>query len=258
MSRAQAVRSITYPSADGAQIPAYLTVPAGREARNPAVVLPHGGPAARDEWEFDWLAQYLASQGYVVLQPNYRGSAGYSDQWLQQNGFRSWRTSISDITAGAHGLSPSIADANRMAILDWSYGGYAALQSGVDGPKACSRRSSRSLRCSTCSRPRTTSATRNARVADFIGSGTHIEEGSPLRHAGDQARAIFHGNRDLSVPIVHSVRMNQALQMRAVAANSSSSMASSTTSRIRAPVRRCCSGSAPSCQATWDRRRPAH
>jgi dipeptidyl aminopeptidase/acylaminoacyl peptidase len=64
------------------------------------VVLPHGGPASRDEWGFDWLAQYLANQGYAVLQPNFRGSSGYGDQWLQQNGYRGWRTSVGDITAG--------------------------------------------------------------------------------------------------------------------------------------------------------------
>jgi len=51
-------------------------------------VLPHGGPEARDEWGFDWLAQYLAGQGYAVLQPNFRGSGGYGDQWLAQNGFQ--------------------------------------------------------------------------------------------------------------------------------------------------------------------------
>src|SRR5205085_1564908 len=96
------VRAVTYPAADGVEVPPYLTLPPGREARGlPAVVLPHGGPSARDVWGFDWLAQFLANQGYAVLQPNYRGSAGYGDQWLQQNGFRSWRTSIGDITAGA-------------------------------------------------------------------------------------------------------------------------------------------------------------
>src|SRR3546814_12165466 len=64
---------LTYPAADGVSIPAYLTLPPGKEAKNlPAIVLPHGGPAARDEWGFDWLSQYLASLGYAVLQPNYR------------------------------------------------------------------------------------------------------------------------------------------------------------------------------------------
>jgi len=123
------VRSVTYPAADGAQVPAYLTLPPGSNGRNlPAVILPHGGPEARDEWGFAWLPQYLAHLGYAVLQPNFRGSAGYGDAWLQQNGFQGWRTSIGDISAGARWLaSQGIADSHRMAIVGWSYGGYAAL-----------------------------------------------------------------------------------------------------------------------------------
>jgi dipeptidyl aminopeptidase/acylaminoacyl peptidase len=69
------VKSVTIPAPDGAQIPAYLTLPPGRDARNlPAIVLPHGGPSARDYWGFDWIAQFFAARGYAVLQPQYRGS----------------------------------------------------------------------------------------------------------------------------------------------------------------------------------------
>src|SRR5690606_21551279 len=78
---------------------------------------------------------FLVSQGYAVLQPNYRGSAGYGDAWMAQNGFRGWRTSIGDVTAGAKWLvSQGIADPAKLAILGWSYGGYAALQSGITEP----------------------------------------------------------------------------------------------------------------------------
>ena len=72
------VKSVTITGArTGRQIPAYLTLPPGAAGKNlPAVVLPHGGPSARDEWGFDWLAQFLAARGYAVIQPNYRGSAG--------------------------------------------------------------------------------------------------------------------------------------------------------------------------------------
>ena len=113
-------------------VPAYLTLPPGREARSlPAVVLPHGGPAARDEWGFDWLAQYLANRGYAVLQPNYRGSAGYGDAWLQRNGFQCWRTSIGDINAGG-----ALAGARRASPIrpDWR---------SSAGPMAAMRRCSR-------------------------------------------------------------------------------------------------------------------
>ena len=67
---------------------------------------------------------------YAVIQPNYRGSDGYGDAWLAKNGFQGWRTSIGDVTASAKYLvSEGIADGNRLAIMGWSYGGYAALQS---------------------------------------------------------------------------------------------------------------------------------
>lgn len=74
------MRPVTYPAADGTMIPAYLTLPPGSDGRNlPAVVLPHGGPSARDEWGFDWLVQFLTARGFAVLQPNYRGSSGYGE-----------------------------------------------------------------------------------------------------------------------------------------------------------------------------------
>src|SRR4029453_6469019 len=83
------VKAISYPAADGTRVPAYLTLPPGKEAKGlPAVVLPHGGPSARDEWGFDWLAQFLAARGYAVIQPNYRGSSGFGEDFQNENGFR--------------------------------------------------------------------------------------------------------------------------------------------------------------------------
>lgn len=212
-----AVRSVTYPAADGVQIPAYLTLPPGREARGlPTVVLPHGGPAARDEWGFDWLAQYFAHLGYAVLQPNYRGSAGFGDAWLQQNGFRSWRTSIGDITAGARWLAAQgIGDPRRMAIVGWSYGGYAALQAGVTEPSL--------FQALVAIAPVTDlqqakddfrNYTSGRNQADYIGSGPHIREGSPLQNVAAITAPVllFHGDRDLNVPIIHSRRMDSALR----------------------------------------------
>src|SRR5512139_774150 len=78
------VKPVTYKAADGTPIPAYLTLPPGREDAKglPAIVMPHGGPSSRDEWGFDWLSQYFANRGYAVLQPNFRGSAGYGEQWF--------------------------------------------------------------------------------------------------------------------------------------------------------------------------------
>jgi dienelactone hydrolase len=210
-------RSITYPAADGTQIPAYLTLPPGREARGlPVVIFPHGGPEARDEWGFDWLPQYFAHLGYAVLQPNYRGSAGYGDQWLQQNGFRSWRTSIGDITAGAHWLAAQgIGDPGRMAIVGWSYGGYAALQAAVTEPGL--------FRAVVAIAPVTDlqqakddfhEYTNSRNVSEYIGSGPHIREGSPLQNVAAITAPVllFHGDLDLNVPIIHSQRMDRALR----------------------------------------------
>ncbi|WP_168694292.1 alpha/beta hydrolase family protein [Sphingomonas flavalba] len=129
-------KPITYPAADGARIPAYLTLPPGGVAKNlPAIVMPHGGPWSRDEWGFDWLSQYFALRGYAVIQPNYRGSTGYGDSWQMGNGFKSWRQAIGDVTdAGRWLVSEGIADPRHLAIVGWSYGGYAALQSAVTVP----------------------------------------------------------------------------------------------------------------------------
>src|SRR3546814_3131914 len=66
--------SVSYPAADGTTIPAYLTLPPGSDGKNlQAIVMPHGGPASRDQWGFDWLTQFFVNRGYAVLQPNYRG-----------------------------------------------------------------------------------------------------------------------------------------------------------------------------------------
>jgi hypothetical protein len=83
------VQAVQYPASDGTMIPAYLTLPPNIENNIPAVVLPHGGPASRDSWGFDWLAQFFVARGFAVIQPNFRGSSGYGDEWFQENGFRS-------------------------------------------------------------------------------------------------------------------------------------------------------------------------
>ncbi len=74
--------ALTYKARDGTPIPAYLTVPSGVEAKNlPLVVLPHGGPHARDSFAFHYMAAFLPSRGYGVLQPSFRGSSGYGAAW---------------------------------------------------------------------------------------------------------------------------------------------------------------------------------
>ena len=99
------------------------------QARNlPVVLLVHGGPHARDTMDFDWWASFLASRGYAVLQPNFRGSTGYGASW-ERAGRRQWgglmQTDLEDGVAAL--VRGGIADPARLCIVGASYGGYAAL-----------------------------------------------------------------------------------------------------------------------------------
>jgi dipeptidyl aminopeptidase/acylaminoacyl peptidase len=121
-------RPINYPAADGLAISAFLTLPRGAaEKMLPLVVLPHGGPAARESSGFDWWSQGLAAQGYAVLQPNYRGST-VSHQLLEA-GYGQWgRKMQSDLSDGVRYLAKEgVIDRSRVCIVGASYGGYAAL-----------------------------------------------------------------------------------------------------------------------------------
>jgi dienelactone hydrolase len=123
------VRAISYRAKDGVALTGYLTLPLGKQAtKAPLVVLPHGGPAARDTPGFDWWAQALASRGYAVLQVNYRGSEGLG--WdLQSAGFGQWgRKMQTDLSDGVRYLAQEgTIDPARVCIVGASYGGYAAL-----------------------------------------------------------------------------------------------------------------------------------
>ncbi len=210
------MKHITYPAADGTMVPAYLTLPAGSAGKGlPAIVLPHGGPEARDVWGFDWLSQFYASQGFAVLQPNFRGSAGYGDAWLRKNGFQSWKTAIGDVSdAGRWLVKEGIADPAKLGIVGWSYGGYAALQSAVVNPDLFKRVVAiapvTDLGRLKAEAQAYTSANE---VERFVGSGPHIEEGSPARHAAAIKAPVLlvHGDLDLNVPIGHSSLMQTRL-----------------------------------------------
>ena len=123
------MQSISYPARDGTSIPGYLTLPPGaRPEHLPLIVMPHGGPIARDSWQFDPVRAFLVSRGYAVLQMNFRGSSGYGEKWFY-DAHQDWGgLTYSDIVDGARwAISKGIADPARMCIVGWSFGGYAAL-----------------------------------------------------------------------------------------------------------------------------------
>ncbi|MEO6224682.1 MAG: alpha/beta fold hydrolase [Sphingomicrobium sp.] len=210
------MRRVDIPTPDGHSIPAYLTLPAGRAPNGPAIVLPHGGPSSRDTLGFDWLAQFLAARGYAVIQPNYRGSSGYGDQFLGDNAFKDWRTAIQDIGASADYLvKQGIADPARLAILGWSYGGYAALQSAVMAPAKYKAVVAIAPVTDLSRISSDQQGFTNADLTkDFVGKGKNLREGSPLHHA-ELIKApvlLVHGDLDSNVRVAHSQRMQKALR----------------------------------------------
>ena len=216
-TRLASVKPISFRAADGTMIPGYLTLPAGSDGKGlPAIVMPHGGPGSRDEWGFDWLSQFFAARGFAVLQPNFRGSTGYGSAWFQKNGFQSWRTAIGDVDdAGRWLVSQGIAAPDKLAIVGWSYGGYAALQSAVLDPgqfKAIVGIAP--VTDLDALREEARGFTKFDRVDSFIGYGPHIQAGSPARNA-DRIKVpvlLFHGDQDRNVGIGESRLMASRLR----------------------------------------------
>ncbi|MBX7223028.1 MAG: S9 family peptidase [Blastocatellia bacterium] len=123
------MKAVRYPSSDGLEIPAYLTLPKGVPAKNlPVIIHPHGGPWARDSWGYNPYVQFFANRGYAVLQPNFRASTGFGKKFLNA-GNKQWGEKMQDdITWGVKYLvAQGIVDPKRVGILGGSYGGYATL-----------------------------------------------------------------------------------------------------------------------------------
>jgi len=131
------MNSVSYAARDGLQIPAYLTLPPGVEARQlPLIVMPHGGPFLRDEWGYDTWVQFLANRGYVVLQPNFRGSTGYGRDFVVKGEGQWGRTMQDDLDDGVKWLvEQGKVDPKRVCIMGGSYGGYAALWAAARNPE---------------------------------------------------------------------------------------------------------------------------
>jgi dipeptidyl aminopeptidase/acylaminoacyl peptidase len=130
-------KPLRYTARDGLEIPAYLTLPSGSaDKKPPLVVVIHGGPWVRGfTWGFDTFAQFFASRGYAVLEPDFRGSAGHGWKLLSA-GFKQWGLAMQDdITDGVEWLiKRDIVDKDRICLFGGSYGGYATLWGLIKTP----------------------------------------------------------------------------------------------------------------------------
>jgi dipeptidyl aminopeptidase/acylaminoacyl peptidase len=219
------VRDIEYPAADGLAIPAYLTLPPGRQPKGlPLVVMPHGGPESRDYGGFDWWAQALAFEGYAVLQPNYRGST-LSDAFRSAGDGQWGRKMQTDLSDGvAYLAAQGVIDPTRVCIVGASYGGYAAM-AGVSlqqGIYRCAVSVGGVSDLHTMVSPhaeiRNHANRRGRYIERWLGvanlSDPSVDDRSPLHHA-DAVRVpvlLVHGRDDMVVPYDQSRRMADALK----------------------------------------------
>lgn len=202
---------ISYTARDGLEIPAILTVPTFGEAPYPLVVLPHGGPWSADLRAYDEWASVLANRGYLVMQPQYRGSTGYGlRHWLASWG--QWGITMSDDKDDGvrYLVEQGLADPDRVAMFGWSYGGYAAFAAAVRQPPAYN-----------CAIAGAGVSNMDIIQRDFGGGRIQrelIEEGytgmSPNEFAEDvrMPLLIIHGEVDQRVPQYQSQYMINALE----------------------------------------------
>jgi dipeptidyl aminopeptidase/acylaminoacyl peptidase len=222
------VMVINYKAADGMELFGYLTVPQGRELKNmPLVVFPHGGPQSHDELEFDWWAQAMASRGYAVFQPQFRGSD--VDQAYLEAGYGEWgRKMQTDLSDGVrHLAAQGMIDPSKVCIVGHSYGGYAALAGVAMEPDvyrcAVSSAGVSDLRAMLNSEARQTDGreSRNPTIRywnRFMGAegstDTLLDERSPAHLAGaiNDPVLLIHGRDDTVVPYRQSVIMRDAMR----------------------------------------------
>lgn len=220
------VQTVTYKARDGLELRGYLTIPPGASAKNlPLVVIPHGGPAARDTADFDWWAQFVATRGYLVFQPQFRGSAGFGRKFERAGDFKWGLEMQNDITDGVQYLvAQGMVDAKRVCINGWSYGGYATMAGVAFSPEV--------YKCGVAGAGVSDLLTmlgyeRNHEGMTFgdlsywprvIGDPTRdrdrLIKTSPARHAAKVTAALMlvHGDQDTIVPLDQSQQMQKAMQ----------------------------------------------
>jgi dipeptidyl aminopeptidase/acylaminoacyl peptidase len=221
---------VHYKSRDGLDIPAWLTLPPGVASAQglPMVVLVHGGPFIRGgDWRWDPASQFLATRGYVVLEPEFRGSSGYGAKHYTA-GFKQWGLKMQDdIADGARwAIAQGMADARRICIAGGSYGGYATLMGLIKDPDLfkCGvdwmgvtdielmydpgffYSSDLSENWKTHGMPEM--------IGDRVKDAAQLKATSPLQQAEHLTQPLLmaHGGDDRRVPINHSTKMLRAMR----------------------------------------------
>lgn len=220
------VEALKLKARDGQALTAYLTVPtAPAKGPRPMVVMPHGGPEVRDRYDFDPWAQALAAQGWLVLQPNFRGSSGYGRAFAEA-GHRHWgdvmQWDVEDCVKAV--VAAGRADPNRLAIMGASYGGYAALMGAVLTPDLYRCAISRSgdsdleLLLSYSKREDGGDSPEYAWWTKLVGDPKQdlaaLQAASPLKRAAEIKAPVllYHGALDDIVTVEASRRMDKALR----------------------------------------------
>ena len=193
---------LEYTARDGRALSGYVTIPEG-EGPFPAIVMPHGGPWVRDKLGYDEWAQMLANNGYVVFQPNYRGSTDLGrDHWIA--GDNQWGYAMQDdMDDGMLALvEAGVADGDRLAFFGWSYGGYSAFAAATR-PDPIYNCSVAGAGISDISRIRG-GLTGNRFAREF--QAPTISGFSPIDNIDnlDMPMLVVHGNRDFTVPVNQS------------------------------------------------------
>jgi dipeptidyl aminopeptidase/acylaminoacyl peptidase len=210
---------------DGASIRAYLTAPPGG-APGPLIVLPHGGPELRDVMNWDRTVQALVTEGWWVLQPNFRGSGGYGLAFASE-GWGRWGDRMQEDVEDAvdHAIKTRGLDPGKVGIMGTSYGGYAALMGAVRRPDlykaAISICGDSDLPELLANEKRDDNSPENVayqfwstRIGDPEEDAAALALASPRRRASEIACPVMlvHGVDDPVVPVFQSRRMKEALE----------------------------------------------
>lgn len=209
---------------DGLELPVHITRPRGAKGPTPMVVLVHGGPWVRGgEWAWDSESQFLASRGYTVIEPEFRGSTGYGSR-LYSAGFKQWGLAMQDdlVDAAQWAVKQGHADPQRICIAGASYGGYATLMGLIRNPEI--------FRCGvqwvgvtdidlmysiswSDSSEDWKGYGMPVLVGDRVKDAKQLAETSPIRQAArlKQPLLMAYGGLDRRVPLEHGKQMRDAL-----------------------------------------------